>query len=173
MTSGGGSIGRTYDVVVTVPLSVRAATGGDIDALQVIREEVAVDLLERGIPWNPNSTRRDHLEAWMADGALWVATSREEVVGMLALWWEDPARYWPKSDLAAYVHDLMISPTVKGERTGERLLSWVESYVRGRGRRLVRLDCDANNQVLCRYYENLGYRRVGTEGAFALFEKSL
>ncbi len=159
--------------MVTVSLSVRAAQPEDVDRLQAIREEVAIDLLQRGIPWNPNATRREHLESWVAQGALWVATISDEPLGMVAVWWSDPAGYWPKADLAAYLHDLMMSPTLRGERMGERLLAWAESFVRGRGRRWLRLDCDAANDRLRRYYEEAGYEHVGIHAGAALFQKRL
>jgi ribosomal protein S18 acetylase RimI-like enzyme len=157
--------------VVTVSLSVRLATLADIEPLLAVREAVAVDLLERGIPWNPNSTGRELIESWIAQGLLWVATSGGRVIGMVAVWWVDPTGHWPAADLAAYVHDLTVDPALKGERVGERLLAWVESYAAGRGRPLVRLDCDAANVRLCRYYDDLGYRWVSTEAGFALFER--
>lgn len=159
--------------MVTVSLSVRAATADDLDRLQALREEVAVDLLQRGIPWNPHATLRQHLEEWVRKSTIWVATAGEEAVGMVAVWWADPAGYWPMADLAVYVHDLMISPARRGEGVGAALLRWVEAFAQGRGRLLVRLDCDATNQRLCRYYQDVGYVQVGEHAGSALFEKRL
>jgi GNAT superfamily N-acetyltransferase len=159
--------------LVTIPLTVRAASPADIDRLQAIREEVAIDLLQRGIRWNPNSTSRQHLERWIDSASVWLALVNDDLAGMVAVWWSDPTDYWPRADLAAYVHDLMVFPRHQRKRIGERLLGWAESYVRGRGRRFIRLDCDADNERLCRYYQDLGYQRMATDSNAALFEKSL
>ena len=162
---------RTYDAVVTVSASVRVATLDDLDRLQALREEVAVDLLQRGIPWNPHATSRQKLEEWVGQSTIWVATSGDELAGMVAVWWADPTGYWPKADLGVYVHDLLVSPARKGQGVGALLLRWVESFAEGRGRKLVRLDCEAANLRLCRYYQDLGYSQVGEHAGSALFEK--
>jgi ribosomal protein S18 acetylase RimI-like enzyme len=173
MASGGVSIGRTYDEVVTGFLSVRPATTADFDTLLKLQDEVAVYLLSRGIKWNPSAVTRDHLSEWVEEGALMVGTIEDQVVGAIAIRSTDRGDHWPKGDLAGYVHDLMVSPEHKGNHLGRQLLKWAESYAQGRGRVTVRLDCDASNARLCRYYEELGYRRVGEFDGAALFEKTL
>ncbi len=90
--------------------SIRPATPDDFDALLEIREEVAVDLLERGIPSNPNALTRQHLEEWTSAGVLWVAELDGAVIGSIAVWFHDPTNYWPRADLASYIRDLMVHP---------------------------------------------------------------
>jgi ribosomal protein S18 acetylase RimI-like enzyme len=173
MASGGVSIGRTYDEVVTGFLSVRPATTGDFDTLLKLQDEVAVDLLSRGIKWNPGAVTRDHLYEWVQEGALMVGTFEDQVVGAIAIRSADRGNHWPKGDLAGYIHDLMVSPEHKGNHLGRQLLYWAERYTKGRGRLWIRLDCEASNARLCRYYEEVGFRRVGEFEGAALFEKAL
>lgn len=159
--------------MVTLFLSVRPAIPADFDTLLKLQDEVAVDLLSRGIRWNPGAVTRDHLDEWAGEEALMVGTIEDKVVGVVAIRSADRGGRWPKGDLAGYLHDLMVSPQVKGNHLGRQLLNWAESYARGRGRTWVRLDCDASNARLCRYYEEAGYRRAGGLDGSALFEKAL
>jgi GNAT superfamily N-acetyltransferase len=160
-------------VVTEVP-RVRRATPDDFDDLLGIRERVAIDLLERGVPSNPNALTREHLQAWAMARVLWVGEMEERIVGSIAVWMHDPAGYWPRADVAAYVRDLMVDPRLRGLGVGAVLLAWAERYAAGLGRGRVRLDCDAANERLCRYYKEAGYRHVATDhDGFALFEKTL
>jgi len=158
---------------VTRFLSVRPATQADFDTLLKLQDEVAIDLLSRGIRWNPTAVTRDHLYEWVEEGALMVGTVENQIVGSIAIRSIDRGGHWAKGDLAGYVHDLMVSPQHKGSNLGRQLLKWAESYSRGRGRVRIRLDCDASNTRLCGYYEEAGYRRVGESDGAALFEKVL
>ena len=153
---------------------VRPATPADFQVLLEVREEVAVDLLQRGIASNPNALTRQHLEEWTKSRALWVAELDGSVIGSIAVWLHDPTDYWPETELATYIRDLMVSPKHRHEGLRASMLRWAERFSASRGRDRVRLDCDAANERLCRYYQDCGYRRVGIDGeGFALYEKAL
>ncbi|HEY7565321.1 MAG TPA: GNAT family N-acetyltransferase [Acidimicrobiia bacterium] len=153
---------------------VRQATPDDYEAILKIRDQVAVDLLQRGFRWNPNALTRDHLEEWNQAGVLWVGEVRGQVIACIAVWLHDPIGWWSRADLAGYVRDLMIDPSHRHQGVGAHLLRWAELYLQGLGRSRVRLDCDAGNDRLCRYYEAAGYQYVETdESGFAQFEKRL
>ena len=154
--------------------ALRPATADDFDLLLEIRREVAADLQQRGIPASPNGLTRNHLEEWTAAKVLWVGDLQGTVIGSIAVWFHDPTDHWPRSDRAAYVRDLMVSPRHRNEGIGAVMLSWAERFSAGVGRRRVRLDCDSSNARLLRYYSEAGYGRVGIDDeGFALFEKEL
>lgn len=153
---------------------IRLATRDDFEQLLAIREEVAIDLLERGIPSNPNALTWQYLEEWTCAGVLWVAELEGDVIGSIAVWSHDPTDYWPRADLASYFRDLMVHPRYRHAGFGAVMLGWAERFSSGRGRSRVRLDCDASNERLCRYYKEAGYRHVVTDNdGFALFEKTV
>ena len=159
--------------VTAAPL-IRPATPNDFEALLDIRQDVAVDLLERGIASNPNGLTREHLAEWTSAGVLRVAVLDGKVVGSVAVWLHDPTDYWPAQDLATYVRDLMVSPGYHRQGLGSYLLGWAERFSVGEGRNRVRLDCEAGNERLCRYYQEAGYTYVETDvDGYALFEKVL
>ena len=154
--------------------TLRPATAEDFDLLLEIRREIAADLQQRSIPANPNGLRRHHLEEWTAANVLWVGELQGSVIGSIAVWFHDPTDHWPRSDLATYVRDLMVSPRHRDQGLGAVMLSWAERFSAGLGRSRVRLDCDASNPRLLRYYTEAGYRRVGIDDeGFALFEKAV
>ena len=151
---------------------IRPATPNDFGALLEIRQDVAVDLLERGIASNPNGLTRDHLAEWTSAGVLRVAVLDGKVVASVAVWFHDPTHHWPDDDLAIYVRDLMVSPGHRHQGLGTYLLGWAELFSVGEGRNRVRLDCEAGNERLRRYYQEAGYTYVETDGeGYALFEK--
>ena len=153
---------------------IRPATPSDFEALLEIRQDVAVDLLERGIPSNPNGLTRDHLAEWTSAGVLRVAVLDGKVVASVAVWFHDPTDYWPDEGLATYVRDLMVSPGHRHQGLGSYLLGWAEQFSVGEGRNRVRLDCEAANQRLRRYYQEAGYGYVETDvDGYALYEKVL
>ena len=161
-------------MAVTEIPHVREARSDDFEAILAIGDLVAVALLARGIRWNPNVLTRAHLADWLRQGALFVAETRGEVIGSVAVWRRDPDGWWPAGDRAGYIRDLMIAPRLRGQGVGAKTLLWAENYLRGLGHHMARLDCLASNERLCRYYSNIGYQQVGvSEVGMAYFEKAL
>lgn len=95
--------------------------------------------------------RGGRLFAWKdADGRM---------IGAVVLLDADPR--WadaPASD-AAYVHNLVTDPAVRG--TGRALLQATEAVAAAQGKRLIRLDCAVDNPFLNRYYAAAGYTPAG------------
>lgn len=160
-------------MVTQIP-HIRPARASDFDAILEIRDQVAVDLLGRGLHWNPNVLSRIQLADWSDRGVLFVAEVKNEVVGSIAIWRRDPGSWWPVEDRAGYVRDLMIHPRLRGQGAGATVLRWAEKYAAGLGLQRVRLDCLSSNDRLCRYYQEAGYRPVATDpDGVAYFEKSV
>ena len=146
----------------------------DFDAILEIRDQVAVDLLGRGVHWNPNLLSRSQLADWSDRGVLFVAEIKNEVVGSIAVWHRDPGSWWPVEDRAGYVRDLMIHPRLRGHHVGALVLRWAEKYAAGLGLQRVRLDCLSSNDRLCRYYKEAAYRPIAMDAdGVAYFEKSV
>ncbi|HKN01068.1 MAG TPA: hypothetical protein VJX23_11175 [Candidatus Binataceae bacterium] len=51
-------------------------------------------------------------------------------------------------------------------RFSERLLQWAVETIAARGPQFARLDAMASSPVLCRYYEQRGFRPLGTATLF-------
>ncbi|MFC5405925.1 GNAT family N-acetyltransferase [Cohnella soli] len=78
---------------------------------------------------------------------------------------------------ATYVHRLTVNRKFAGKGVGNRMMQWVEQNTPNLDRTVIRLDCLASNEVLNRFYANLGYELVGQAtneyGLFSKYEKSL
>ncbi|MGA9723333.1 MAG: GNAT family N-acetyltransferase [Candidatus Binatus sp.] len=165
-------------------LVVARASAVDYDTVMAILREAADWLSARGNPqwkhWHMEAgeqmlrDRLEHHEVYLArrDGA---------AVGTLTIQWSD-LEQWGERGLdgsAGYIHGVAITRNVGGQRVGERLLEWAVERIAARGRRFVRLDAMASNAALCRYYEQRGFRPLGTVTLFGgmytaqLFELNL
>ena len=104
----------------------------------------------------------------------------EHLIGTLTIQWSD-AEVWGErgiDGLAGYVHGIAITRSAGGMRIGERMLEWAVEKIAAHGRRFARLDAMASNAAICRYYEQRGFRALGTAllaGNFRtrLFEREL
>jgi GNAT superfamily N-acetyltransferase len=99
----------------------------------------------------------------IAAGEFWVVRLRGEPVAVFRLLWSDPF-FWGERDdgSAAYVHTLAVRRDHAGQGIGSWVLGWVEDRARAEGRRLLRLDCMADNRALCEYYERAGFVALGS-----------
>ena len=68
---------------------------------------------------------------------------------------------WDGDRAYLYVHHLATRTGLAGKGAGQAFLKAIEEYARKQGKRGVRLDCQAENQALNRFYEKSGYRSVG------------
>jgi GNAT superfamily N-acetyltransferase len=85
------------------------------------------------------------------------------MVAMFRLQTEDEL-YWGKQDEKAnYIHSLVVSDEATNKGIGRAIIHSIESQMRTDGINLLRLDCDSANPDLCAYYENLGFKKVGTK----------
>ena len=98
-----------------------------------------------------------------------------------AIQWTDPDVCGERGvdGLASYVHGMAVARSAGGMRVGERMLEWAVDTIAARGRPFARLDAMAANAPLCRYYEQRGFRPLGTATLLAgiytaqLFEREL
>ena len=164
-------------------LIVTHARAADFDPVMAILREAADWLAARGNPqwhhWHMDfgenilRQRLEHDEVYLF--------RREKVpVGTLTIQWSDPDVWGePGNDgLAGYIHGMGISRTLGGKRVGESMLEWAVDRIAHCGRRFARLDAQASNVSLCRYYEDRGFGPRGTKllaGDFLtrLFEKKI
>ena len=117
----------------------------------------------------------DHWQYWLdppADKLAWVdeglelgqyhfVYDQEALIGMYRLQYADEL-YWGKQEVAAgYVHALVVHPDYKGQGWGPKFIEYIAAQLQSEGIDRLRLDCNSDNHFLCRYYESLGFNRVG------------
>jgi ribosomal protein S18 acetylase RimI-like enzyme len=169
-------------------LTIARAKTADFDAVIAILCEAADWLLASGNPqwdsgwkhWHDDigeRVLRDSIELH----EVYLARRDGAPVATLRIHWDDAETWGERGDdgSAGYIHAIAITRRVAGMRVGERLLEWAVERISASGRRFARLDAMASNATLCRYYEQRGFRPLGTATLFGgmytarLFERGL
>ena len=149
------------------PLTITRARAADFDAVLAILREAADWLSARGNPqwqhWYMDFGER-MLRERLEHHEVYLFRLDRTPVGTLSIQWSDPEVWGERGldGLAGYIHGMGIARSVGGQRVGQRLLEWAVETIAARGRRFARLDAMASNEPLCRYYEERGFRPLGT-----------
>ncbi|MNV76620.1 Acetyltransferase (GNAT) family protein [compost metagenome] len=81
--------------------------------------------------------------------------------------WEDKAQ---EDDGAVYLHRLAVRRKYARTGLGHGILNWCSTGVRFANKRLIRLDCVAENDTLNSFYTRNGYLFVGEKEGFNTYE---
>ncbi|WP_042161758.1 GNAT family N-acetyltransferase [Paenibacillus gorillae] len=149
----------------TSPIEVRPAVISDGETILSLWQTAARWLQAKGIAqWAPEYFNIGQIKEWMDSGAdIFIASMNGEAVGTLLICWTDPS-VWEElnSEDAGYIHRFAVSRTHTNAGIGRYLLAWAEREIKARGKKMVRLDCMADNTALNNYYQSNGYVQVGT-----------
>lgn len=85
----------------------------------------------------------------------------ESIIGMFRLLDKDELYWGVKDDCSNYLHSLVIIDDYVGLNIGRDILIQVIENSKKQGVSFFRLDCNASNPKLCRFYENIGFKKVG------------
>jgi GNAT superfamily N-acetyltransferase len=126
--------------------SIRVARPEDAAAVERLLVEAArwVDALGV-VMWEEGELEPAAIAADVAAGQVYLAEVAGAIAGAIRYQEEDEL-FWP--DLppgeSAFVHRLVVARAFKGQGVSEALLGWAIEHARGRGKKALRLDCDAN-----------------------------
>jgi ribosomal protein S18 acetylase RimI-like enzyme len=157
-------------------LTITRAQPEDLQAALALFENVRAWMIGRDTnTWRPVALWRDLIAQKIAHQALYLARLDGQVVGTLALGWAAEELWDDAPGQAGYLAHFATSRALSGGGIGAQMLRWAEAEARQAGKTFLRLDCWAENQVLCAYYERAGFERRSTVtlGGFpiALYEK--
>ena len=149
-------------------LSIRQATGQDIDVVIDILREATAWLEQRGMPlWRQDELQPNDISAEVRSGLFFLAECGGESAGTIKFQLEDKL-FWPDvpQDGSAFVHRLAIKRRFAGGEVSSALLLWAIAHTHALGRRYLRLDCEASRTRLRAVYERVGFwfhsnRQVG------------
>jgi GNAT superfamily N-acetyltransferase len=100
---------------------------------------------------------RAYFERCVVESRLFAMKRGMELCGCVVLSESDPV--WNDGAEAIYIHNLVASPEWPG--TGRRIMMLAECHALSLGKKLSRLDCQADNRALNDFYLALGYHHVG------------
>jgi len=124
-----------------------------------------------------NKMNIDHWQYWKdppADKIQWVKeglanqeyhyvrNEAGDIVGMLRILDQDLMYWGAQQEKAKYVHSLVVKEAYNGQGLGQQVLKQVAEQAKVAGCSYLRLDADSKNPKLCQYYENMGFKRVGS-----------
>jgi len=163
------------------PLKVRHASRDEASIVLALWQMSARWLNAKGSnQWRPEYFELDQVLAFMTNGSdVYVAEHEGTIVGTYVLTWSDPT-IWRELDHndAGYIHRFAVNRDYKGLGIGSLLIQSAMEEIRLRGRKVVRLDCMADNPRLNQYYRDLGFEFVrrlelGNNWAANLYETVL
>ena len=119
---------------------------------------------------------------WMDDGIknkefFFIANENEEKIGMVRILNQDIIYWGNTNDKAIYIHSLVILEEYNGQGYGSKVINQIEKKAIKNQCQFLRLDAVTSNTKLCKYYENLGFEKIGTKqmtsSLNSLYEKAL
>ncbi|HVI48831.1 MAG TPA: GNAT family N-acetyltransferase [Chitinophaga sp.] len=148
-------------------LHIRKAEEQELSLILSMLKEAAEAIKNKGLDqwhmWlNPQPGHISWIDEGLKQTEFFIVNNEEnEHIGMFRLSYTD-IRYWgEQTDKSGYVHSLVVRKGFSGQNMGAKILRYVENLLVIDGYDLLRLDCNASNNWLCNYYENLGFKKVG------------
>ncbi len=162
-----------------VGVQISPARPTDVDVVLAILDEVTVWLHSSGIPtvWKPGGFSRPTFLDQISKGEVFIVLVDSTPAGTFILQWSDVFWWGETPPDAGYVHKLAVRPAYSGRGLGLEMLRWAEARTRSMGRRILRLNCMAEDRKIRDYYESAGFSYVkdvkGPLAIASLYEKEL
>jgi ribosomal protein S18 acetylase RimI-like enzyme len=145
-------------------LEFSTAQQSDIPAITGVLTDATQYKLEQGdTSWGDEGWFHHEIQERMDDGStFYLVKQGDEMIGTVSLSWQDERNWGDRPNDAGYMHQLAVKDGHHGNDLGGRIMDWLAKEAKKENRQFLRLDCDANNEGLCSYYEEHGFVRVGT-----------
>lgn len=157
-------------------LTIRKATVEDTEALLSLMEDTRKFKLSLGDEaWGDYPFTGNDVALRLKSNGCYVAELGNRLAGSISLIWDDEHNWGDegKDKAAGYIHGLMVSKDFRGKDLGKHMINWAIEQVKDTGRPFVRLDCRADNKGLCKYYEDMGFKRVKTQESTDFYQLSV
>ena len=140
-------------------MEVREAKIDDIDELKALFAAAIAWQQQRGVPTFttfPSSFFAQEINK----GAVFVARRDGKLVGTVSLYESDDFIWDNDAAPALYIHRLASLRTTEGRGVGAALIAWSRRRAAELGKHWLRVDCWADNDELCRFYQRQGFTPV-------------
>ena len=144
-------------------------------------KNAATALQQKGVhQWqywhNPPQHKIDWVKEGIAKKEFYFAkTEAKQLVAMVRILTTDELYWGKQQEKALYIHSLVVPENYKGQQLGITVIDTIAQQAQIQNIPYLRLDCDASNPKLCAYYEQLGFKHVGTQklelGNYNLYQK--
>ena len=127
----------------------------------ILTEATKIKNQQNDHAWGTAGWSTQEVQGLAGHSTTYVVYSDEQAVATVSLQWEDEQSWGVQPQVAGYMHRLAIRQDMTGQGLGEVIVNWAIKQTAAKGKELLRLDCPADNEKLCAYYERLGFVRVG------------
>ena len=135
---------------------------GDVDeAINIMREAVNW-LVDTGQPlWKLEDLTKEKLLKDNKNNEFHVLKIDNVSAAAMILKWEDKL-FWPnvKQGESGFIHKLSIRKKYSGTGISRNMIEHAIEECKKRNIALLRLDCAADRQKLCSFYENFGFKQI-------------
>ena len=157
------------------------ATQSDLhEALCILKEANEWTGRDGACMWRDSEIGAEKVQQLIESESLHLVVLNGYVIGTISYEVEDPIYYPEITDgSTVFVHLLAVRRIFGGQGVGKAMIAWAREKAIAQGKTYLRLDCVADRQNLCEFYESLGFTKTGvrwieTDGEnAALFEMKL
>lgn len=165
-------------------IEVKLATEKDLEKVYGILSQCAAKLKERELnDWTSYYTK-ERVESKLKDGVMYLVLIDSNEVACFGLAKQviyyytetDNKQFTAPEEKAWYLSALAVDPQIQGQGIGSKILKYVEQKALDAGIKHIRLDCNATDPVLRKFYQGNNYVKVAVmdgEPDYWLMEKNL
>lgn len=145
-------------------LDFSPAQESDIPAITgVLTDAIQYKVAQGDTSWGDEGWFHHEIQERIDDGStFYLVKQGDEVIGTVSLSWQDERNWGDRDGEAGYIHQLAVKHGHHGKDIGGKIMDWLATEAEKAGKQFLRLDCDVNNERLCKYYEKHGFVQVGT-----------
>lgn len=152
---------------------VEAMLGHALAIVAILTDATQYKLRRGDMAWGQQGPTERAVQEQLSRRETYVALRDNDVIATFRLQWEDKHYWGDQPPVAGYMHGLAVREDAHGKAVGAQLVAWAAQEVSKRGRQYLRLDCDARNFALCRYYDRLGFIQTGQRALSSGYVASL
>lgn len=142
-----------------VKIDVRQATIEEVDELQALFAATIAWQQQQGVP-TFSSFPTSFFAQEINKGTVFTARRAGKLVGTVSLYESDDFIWGNNAAPALYIHRLASLRTAEGRGVGAALIEWSRQRAVSLGKQWLRVDCWADNNELCRFYQGRGFSPV-------------
>ncbi|MCU4156601.1 GNAT family N-acetyltransferase [Carboxylicivirga sp. A043] len=150
-----------------------------LELLKEAAEKISKMKIDHWQYWkNPPKEKIEWVEEGIRNNEFFFINEQSgENIGMVRILNDDLLYWGEQKEKAKYIHSLVIKEKYNGKGLGTKILQEIERNAKNDDCNYLRLDADSKNPKLCRYYENLGFKKIGMKefplSSYNLYEKKI
>lgn len=133
-----------------------------LEMLRTASSNLAKKQIDQWQYWqNPPDDKIEWVKSGFENGEFYFISIANVLGGMVRLSYSDELYWGIKNDTSIYLHSLVILPEFSGKGIGNKVVNRIEQSLLDQKIKFFRLDCKKDNLSLCKYYEQMGFIKVG------------